>query len=709
MANLPKPTDKSVPSDDIRDHIFAGGKLDEVVTSDNPKYTDRLGREHYTVEGIRQNVVPLSRQYMTLAEAQADIVNIPNGSSTYVRSADGSSLADEYINNNGTLEPTGRKMPSQDGINAVDVARSELIDSITNAPLFLFCDQDGFFIANIAFDSDTKKPAFNLGAVTFSRSDNSIFSVTDEDGFTVSLDSIIKRVRGIEAGNFVYSGRGIQRGGENILEVVDEDGFTFSIDSLVRRIEKLESGSGFNISALSKMESLAQSSRTAVSFPVSAPIACLSKGLNIFIFYGQSLAIGDEAFSIVTREPSKLGNLMLGQAVRGQYYARTNDATFGVIGGENKYYPLEEKRQDGATIVTDPAISTKFGETIASGFMETLKTLHNKSVGMKNDDSVTLACSVTGAIGTGLSTLLKGASTPYYQRLMSCVQGHVEAAATAGYTDIQVAGFIFLQGENDYGTSTTKESYQQMLNKLFNDANSDIKALTGQVADIGCFLYQTSGHYVTNAQGNTLPVGMAQLDITQRLDAFMVAPVFPYPQAASTMTHLAANSYRWWGCAAAHAVHRIFNEENHSPFRMVGAEYDGSEIYVSFMVPCPPISIRPFYQVGNPVTHRDYGFTVIDSTGSLSGTLINVEVVSPCVVKITPSRKLSGDIRINIGDYLHGGGNNIADSSPQQSLFKWKYYGDNNQSTNENIPTLNDKFYPLNNFCITQTIEVSNV
>ncbi|HEB5179683.1 TPA: BNR-4 repeat-containing protein, partial [Klebsiella pneumoniae] len=62
---------------------------------------------------IRQNLIPLSRQYMTLEAAQADIANIPEGSTTYVRSPDGGSLADEYINNGGTLTATGRKMPSQ--------------------------------------------------------------------------------------------------------------------------------------------------------------------------------------------------------------------------------------------------------------------------------------------------------------------------------------------------------------------------------------------------------------------------------------------------------------------------------------------------------------------------------------------------------------------------------------------------------------------
>ncbi|HHO0579773.1 TPA: hypothetical protein ACRSSD_003043, partial [Klebsiella quasipneumoniae] len=128
---LPTPTDNPAPSTDIRDAVYAGAMLDKVVTSTELTYTDRLGGEHYTVDGIkaegdkvveetRQNLIPLSRQYMTLAAAQADIANIPEGSATYVRSGIGSALADEYINNSGTLESTGRKMPSQQAVQIND-------------------------------------------------------------------------------------------------------------------------------------------------------------------------------------------------------------------------------------------------------------------------------------------------------------------------------------------------------------------------------------------------------------------------------------------------------------------------------------------------------------------------------------------------------------------------------------------------------------
>ncbi|MGS7363170.1 hypothetical protein, partial [Klebsiella pneumoniae] len=149
-----------------------------------------------------------------------------------------------------------------------------------------------------------------------------------------------------EQGKFVYAGQELQRSPENLFEITDVDGFSFAVDNLIERVANLEKNNRIvNSDLVARLESLAQSSRSSLSFPVSAPVALLKIGVNIYIFYGQSLAIGDEAFTTVTRQPSQLGNLMLGLCVRGQYYNRTSDSTFGVVGGENKYYPLQEKRQ----------------------------------------------------------------------------------------------------------------------------------------------------------------------------------------------------------------------------------------------------------------------------------------------------------------------------------------------------------------------------
>ncbi|MGD1733958.1 glycosyl hydrolase family 28-related protein, partial [Klebsiella pneumoniae subsp. pneumoniae] len=92
-------------------------RLDKLVNGPAADVPDRAGDPLYSWRLIRQSLIPLGRQYMTLAEAQADIANIPEGSTTYYRSPDDSALAIEVINHGGTLEPTGRKMPSQNYID----------------------------------------------------------------------------------------------------------------------------------------------------------------------------------------------------------------------------------------------------------------------------------------------------------------------------------------------------------------------------------------------------------------------------------------------------------------------------------------------------------------------------------------------------------------------------------------------------------------
>ncbi|MCV4808944.1 hypothetical protein OFB93_28140, partial [Escherichia coli] len=76
---------------------------------------------------VRQNLIPLSKQYMTLAAAQADIANIPEGSTTYYRSPDDSALAIEVINVGGTLQPTGRNMPSQQDVDQIRQQMPDLV------------------------------------------------------------------------------------------------------------------------------------------------------------------------------------------------------------------------------------------------------------------------------------------------------------------------------------------------------------------------------------------------------------------------------------------------------------------------------------------------------------------------------------------------------------------------------------------------------
>ena len=131
------------PSNSMKDLSDNAQAYDDFMNSENDTFIDRLENEKDTLAGAqkkmaaaaeasvqdaRQNLIPLSRQYMTLAAAQADIANIPAGSATYYRSPDDSALAIEVINNSGTLEPTGRKMPSQASLDLVPASVNKSIE-----------------------------------------------------------------------------------------------------------------------------------------------------------------------------------------------------------------------------------------------------------------------------------------------------------------------------------------------------------------------------------------------------------------------------------------------------------------------------------------------------------------------------------------------------------------------------------------------------
>nr|WP_145986071.1 hypothetical protein [Klebsiella variicola] len=122
MAELNPPLGTTTP-EIFLDNVKRADRLvngpEETVDDRGGKPLDTWRQMMAKNDEIRQNIIPLSKQYMTLTAAQADIVNIPLGSTTYYRSPDDSALAVEVINNAGTLQPTGRKMPSQQAVDAI--------------------------------------------------------------------------------------------------------------------------------------------------------------------------------------------------------------------------------------------------------------------------------------------------------------------------------------------------------------------------------------------------------------------------------------------------------------------------------------------------------------------------------------------------------------------------------------------------------------
>ncbi|MEG8862612.1 hypothetical protein U4T10_05090, partial [Klebsiella pneumoniae] len=234
-------------------------KADNQLTQQQADFETSQEERDAVVEETRQNLIPLSRQYMTLAAAQADIANIPVGSTTYYRSPDDSALAVEVINNAGTLEPTGRKMPSQQSIDkyfqvlpdgtfalmadngiilavdknsvtrAVSLAVQDLI-SIGGASIRLYPQASGFYILGengmplaLGPDSVLRLVAANISGVGFEPDLIGVpLLIRGDNGIALALDNGGNlRTPGIVTDKLIVGGKDIAGGGDSVFSAGD--------------------------------------------------------------------------------------------------------------------------------------------------------------------------------------------------------------------------------------------------------------------------------------------------------------------------------------------------------------------------------------------------------------------------------------------------------------------------------------------------------
>ncbi|HHL5212126.1 TPA: hypothetical protein ACQ8GE_003693, partial [Klebsiella pneumoniae] len=223
------------PSNSMKDLSDNAQAYDDFMNSENDTFIDRLENEKDTLAGAqkkmaaaaeasvqdtRQNLIPLSRQYMTMAAAQADIANIPEGSTTYYRSPDDNALAVEVINNAGTLQPTGRKMPSQEAIDALRILITQEVTKIMASGAaasleghpdvaWAWVDKEGKSTTETLSDGTTNLAALLLG--------NKIEFVTDDS------DGVVCQLRGTTTPIFSLSASGVVTFGQLKVWVSEEE------------------------------------------------------------------------------------------------------------------------------------------------------------------------------------------------------------------------------------------------------------------------------------------------------------------------------------------------------------------------------------------------------------------------------------------------------------------------------------------------------
>lgn len=693
------------------------------------------------IEATRLNLIPLSKQYMTLAEAEADIANIPDGSATYVRSTEDTALAVEYINNGGTLEATGRKMPSTELINSVLSMISA--DGITRDVFMQWADKNGLVIAQwlqseegVSFSS----ALLNFGPEGFIAKLAGIgadkiftsfidvisgddFVVSDKNGLIISqiINSVVKlpgftlnlpflnlyakKLNLLPGMTLGADGATITLSGP--LQTVDQNGLiAFSQDAKGKvkfsDMGKLGSGGGAATGAMTESQVIdllegagaayAAKRHNLVRFPI--PRGPNLKKLTFWLVYGQSYSVGGGSYFAIP-DSTDLGNIMLGQSPRGSTFVKgLASYDFTPVGG-NVFYPLQEVRQTDDGVIS--TTSGSHGQTIAKAFADDLKRRFNermrKSVN-DNDNIFGVAC--CGVAGAPIEDLSKGAAAGYYNRYLTALSGIAAAAAAAGY-EWEIGGNILLHGEQN-NTATT-EFYLPRLQALYEDMTADAMAATGQTATPMFLINQIGNSFMS---GRSFGVVEAQRQFVENNPlAFMVGS---YAGLPNPVDHLFANSYRWLGAEFAKLADRVLWNSDEANFQMVGAYWSGNTVYTGFSTRVPPLKFESAYVMFTETMYHDKGFTVSDGSGVLTGEDLTVSIVSDNVVKIVASRALTGTVTIMLGDgTAHAGVHNVADSDTEISDYVWES-GLPNQPATENIASLNNKHYSLANFALIQKI-----
>lgn len=179
--------------------------------------------------------------------------------------------------------------------------------------------------------------------------------------------------------------------------------------------------------------------------------------------YGQSLALGEEAERITDFDS-------LTHYADGRILTENLDHQFG-------YFENDELKQFAKKLV-------KYQKRAYELSIYTMAKRLTDATG-----SDTLICTFPGGQGaTAIANLSKG--TKPYEKFIENIKTAFDEACDNGWT-FTVPAICWMQGESDIADYPDTD-YKKMLNKIREDMNADIKAITHQSTDIPFICYQAN-------------------------------------------------------------------------------------------------------------------------------------------------------------------------------------------------------------------------
>jgi len=315
------------------------------------------------------------------------------------------------------------------------------------------------------------------------------------------------------------------------------------------------------------------------------------------------------------------------------------------------------------------------GETPANGIAQNIMGLIQSEDGfLPTDQQYQILVSAPGMGGTGIVDLSNKAGI-YYQRLIADVTNG-KALALASGKNYWCPAITWIQGEADtYGNMSQTTYYNNMVS-LFNNLNTDIKAITGQSEDVQFFLYQTQAFDWYYGGKFTYPdVSLAQLQIANNLsNVHLATPIYHLPLIANDC-HFTAIGSKWFGGYFGIAYKRVIvDKKPFSSIKLISQSVVGNNIYLKFEAPVYPLKFDTTSVVDRGVSKGFQIREVADrAQNSFLNIITNVEINKYNVVKITCSSSPVGKkltYAINGTGLSNQSSGNLRDSQGLKFLFK---------------------------------------
>ncbi|STS60981.1 flagellar biosynthesis, cell-distal portion of basal-body rod [Klebsiella pneumoniae] len=508
------------------------------------------------------------REYPALSLAQNDVAagNILEGAKCRVTNSSDYVLADEYINNGGTLEPTGRKMPSNDIIGILEtiiqqMQRQSLYRDgvsgfsvpVLSADRYVvgFKDDGSLAVGGVeipSFDNIPPRDAplcipivdstlDGFVGIGFNPKTGLTFALLDDDSVAYIADKIggggttVPDIRG-EWGARVFNPRHYIGDEYNTASVLDKGSRTFDARQIVEGVQ----------------DTLVMAAPTVTA-------------IRIALVYGQSNAgLGGSTGRVVNSAPWSFSTWGFA-GVNGSSQQGTVPMSASSL---TDFLPALDY-----SAAQSPAICSAYGIT-----------QRNAELG-RDDPGYIAATAWHGS--QPISSFYPNAQSGYwnYENAVTFLQRSVEIAAQYGRTAI-LDVMQWIQGE---AGPTGRDNYATQLDDLFTTILPGFKAATGQADNVQVAIWQTN---MSKAASGENYASQGQWDVANnRADCFLAGPMYQFklgdePGTGPSTVHTGPEGRLMLGETYADVYSSIVDKGAWNPVQPVSAVLSGNVVDINF-------------------------------------------------------------------------------------------------------------------------------